>query len=484
MEEDIGRYVPDLVVDRIFGYLGARDAWAASQICIQWRSIGLAARRNMEVVRVSDFYPDLINEERFIDRPVFYLRDELRGLIAVKDRVARDLIKWLAKLYPNVTELVFRNYLPRIPSTDGKSQPSSFRIFVINSLTRLVQRRWPNLEMLDVSGQVVDVCSLRRIKRWPSFREIRLSGADLSYNMAVSPRHLTTDSLSKTFESLPLDAIRMSNLRMKFEIDFTRMTSFKALNNDSLTTGWLNALLREATNLRSFAIDCKYVHDENIVLMGKLKQLSELELRNCHHVKDFSPLGNAASLRSATIDFGDKGTEEQLCQIVRGSKHWRRIVFNEMVEPVGNHFLFVCAEHFRAHKCPVVQFELNTEKKHFPFVGHDWTLPNADAASIEAVLQVCPWLEILGVCSRNVHDDCLLKVAELCPRVHTLVINDSEVTDEGIVHFYEALRRKRADWFCGAESGGAFVYVRYTPCTPSLVEKVQNLSGGELKVKV
>lgn len=188
-------------------------------------------------------------------------------------------------------------------------------------------------------------------------------------------------------------------------------------------------------------------------------------------------------MRSATIDFGDKGAEEQLCQIVSGSKNWRRIIFNEVVETVGNKFLRHLAKHCRKYKCPLIEFELNTEKTSFPFVDHDWVLPSADAVGIGSLIRACPLLETLGVCSRNIDDAFLIESVALAPRLHNLIINNSEVTDDGVLQFYETLRRRRIDVF-GVDNGCGYVDVRATNCTQQLSSRVRERFGRQLRIVV
>lgn len=38
-------------------------------------------------------------------------------------------------------------------------------------------------------------------------------------------------------------------------------------------TNWFNDFLGEATNLETLAVDCGYLQDENVVLIGELKKL-------------------------------------------------------------------------------------------------------------------------------------------------------------------------------------------------------------------
>lgn len=241
-------------------------------------------------------------------------------------------------------------------------------------------------------------------------------------------------------------------------------------------------MLREAVNLRTLAIDCSYLHDENLVLMGNLVELRDVTLRNCIYADDFSPLGNLPKLHSLVIDFGDKGNEEQMCQIVKGSKNWRRIIFNELQEWVGNGFLMTCTEQFRQHSCPMIELELDTEKTDFKFVHHDWVLPDVKVDGIKAVLDACPLLESFGICTKTFDDACLMEVAEKCPRVRKVYVNDSVVTNEGVLAFYEALRRKRAEKYAGAECGVGVINVQNTKCDKKLWEEAVERYGGELRV--
>lgn len=219
-------HFPDVVLRELFQCLGARDVLAASQTCRQWRMAGLAARKDVRSLRVSDFYVDVINEERFIEHPIFHRREDLHGLTLIKTSYAKKLVRWLSTLFPNVAELAFRNYIRRGPSTETMTHPSRFHIFVIDELMSVVGRAWPGLEMLDASGEIVEVRALHQVKRWPRFRELRLSGADLSYNM-LTTRHLIREALTKTFWSSALGALRLSNLDLSFELTFQRMTMFK-----------------------------------------------------------------------------------------------------------------------------------------------------------------------------------------------------------------------------------------------------------------
>lgn len=217
---------PDIVLREIFHYLGARDSLAASQTCRRWRLIGNGTRNDLHYLRVSDFYKELINEERFIEFPVFHRREDLAGLILVRTNFVKKLIRWLNKLYPNVTDLAFRNFIRRERGGSSSRHPSRYHVFIINELMSVIGRLWPKLEMLDISGEVVDVRSLHHVKHWINFREVRMSGCDLSYNM-LTTRYLVAEALTKTFWKCPLSAMRLSNLDFKFDLTFQKMTMFK-----------------------------------------------------------------------------------------------------------------------------------------------------------------------------------------------------------------------------------------------------------------
>lgn len=217
---------PDVVLREVFRHLGARDVWAAAQVSRRWRLIGTASRSEVSTMRVSDFYKDLLDEECHVEYPVFHRREDLSGLILVRNGTIKILLKWLRKLFPNISELVFRNYVRRVNCSRPIRHPSRYHVFVINELMTCVGHLWPRLEMLDVSGEVVDVRSLHQVKHWVNFREVRLSGCDLSYNMLPS-KFLVAQALTKTFWPFPLGALRLSNLEMKFDMTFTKMTMFK-----------------------------------------------------------------------------------------------------------------------------------------------------------------------------------------------------------------------------------------------------------------
>lgn len=204
--------------------------------------------------------------------------------------------------------------------------------------------------------------------------------------------------------------------------------------------------LNEAVNLEKLAIDCQYVHNENIVQISKLEKLRDLTLRNCQHVTDFGPLANLSKLHSIVIDMGDKGDENQLINIIRGSKNWRVVIFNETIEWISNKFFFAAADHFRQHKCPVSVFHVNTEKTEFPFVCHDWVLPSTNNEGCAAVLEACPLMKSFGACSWKITDWLLFKIADFCPRIRVIMLNHSSVSNDGVSAFYEKLLAKRAEY--------------------------------------
>lgn len=227
-QNNFGNNFPDVVLRQIFRSLGARDALAASQTCKRWRSIGVPLRSEIRELRSSDFYNDLIKSEKQLEFPVFHRRQELSGLILILTKEVKNMVRWFGERFPNVVNLIFRNCLPKLKTTEWVCHPSRYHVFIINELMSVIAKAYPNLQMLDVSGEIVDVRSLHYIKEhWQnSFREIHMTGSDLSYNMLTS-KYVVSEALAKTFWAYPLEAISMSSLEIKFDMTFMKIKKFK-----------------------------------------------------------------------------------------------------------------------------------------------------------------------------------------------------------------------------------------------------------------
>lgn len=181
-------------------------------------------------------------------------------------------------------------------------------------------------------------------------------------------------------------------------------------------------------------------------------------------------------LSELVIDFGEKGSEAQLWQMVSGSKKWRRMIFNEVVKWVGSEFLLHVAHHVRTYECRLEEFE-------FPLGNRKWLLPEVDAEGIVSLLKASPGLTTFEVCSDLFDGVCLLKVAKLCPKMKNVVVDDSLVQDKDVVRFFKKVVRSRDALFYGMQSS-IFVHVRRSKCSKDLAKKIIEMFGKELKVAV
>lgn len=252
------------------------------------------------------------------------------------------------------------------------------------------------------------------------------------------------------------------------------------MGHKSLTTSWLKDLFGEAVDLSSLEIDCQYLDDDCVGLIGNLSKLRKLVLRNCQQVKNFTPIGNLADLHTLLIDFCGKVDEDQLRDIVSGSPKWRRLVLNEVPISVGNRFLRHVADHCNQFSCPLVVFELNTEKK--DILKRNWNLSNVSRKGIKMVMQACPKLETFGLRSKKIDNRCLTKMASLCPRLQSLYLNDSAVKDDGIVRFFCAFSGRHESLQGGI--GSLFIDVRGSRCTTDLLDRARSQFGDRLRIRI